>query len=86
MSSDFRLEVLGSIPDATKDFLSSCGVCASKIHGSESPTVDQQQYTTGVVSGENLFPFSQIYMKIVEVEVDGDAIYGQEPENELLIL
>ena len=37
--SGFRLEGPGLIPDTAKDPLSACGVCAHKIHSSESPMV-----------------------------------------------
>ena len=85
MALGFGLKGQGLIPDAAKDPLSACSVCAHKICGSESPVVGLQQSTMGVVSGENFPPFER-YTKFVEVEMDGADICLKEAEIELLPL
>ena len=61
MASGFRPEGLALIPDTAKDPPSACGVRAHKIHDSESPMVDCQQFTNRFVSGKKFPPF-QIYI------------------------
>ena len=85
MSSSFGPEGQCSIPNAAKDPPSKCGVLARKIRGSESPVVGRLQFTMGVVSGKN-FPHFQIHLEIVEVEMNGSAIYRREAEIRLLSL
>ena len=41
MVPGLRPKTPGSIPDATKDPPSTCGVCGHKIHGSKKPMVDR---------------------------------------------
>ena len=56
MESCFGLQCMGSIPNATKDSPSVCGVHTFKICVTECPAVGLQKFITGVVSGEKI-PF-----------------------------
>ena len=73
MESGFGNEGPVPIPEATQDSPSACGECSCKIHNSESPVDGLQQFTTGVVSGENFNPL-QKQIKVVEVGMDDAAI------------
>ena len=85
MASGFGPEGTGLFSDANEDLPSACSVRARKIRGSESPVVDNQQYTMVIVSEGN-FLFCQRHIKIVEVEIDSTVMYHQEPEIGLLPL
>ena len=60
-ASGFGQDYPSSNPDSIKDPLSTCGVHARKIHGSESSVVHRQQFTMSVVSGENFLPLSDTH-------------------------
>ena len=79
MSSGFGPEGQSSIPDATKISPSACGVRALKIRSSERPVVGRQQFTKGVVSGENFPPLSKTYQNW-ELELDGADTYRKEAD------
>ena len=63
----------GSITDATRDSPSACGVRARKIRGSKSPW-SAVSSLLWVLSLEKMSLPCQKPIKIVEVEIDGDAI------------
>ena len=85
MASGLRPEGPGSILSTAKDSPSTCGVRDRKTSGSESPMVGRQQFTTGIVSAENLPPF-QRHIRIVEMEMVSAAIFHTEAEIGLLPL